>query len=111
MALTSNWKKYTEKFIEKQILTIDRISDKLNTNQVDHWSKISLKEFLMKYSEFFAAIKSKFMGADVSDICEHLAYQFNIVGEAEGIFYKKVYKLKVRETEFDKTLSKKIKRY
>lgn len=44
----------------------------------------------MKYAEFFAAIKSKFMGADVSDIHEHLAYQFNIVGEAEGIFYVEV---------------------
>ena len=30
------------------------------------------------------------MGADVSDIQEHLAYQFNIVGEAEGIFYVEV---------------------
>ena len=27
-----------------------------------------------------------FMEADVSDITEHLAYQFNITGEAEGIF-------------------------
>lgn len=44
----------------------------------------------MKYAEFFASIKSKFMGADVSDIHEHLAYQFNIVGEAEGIFYVEV---------------------
>ena len=30
------------------------------------------------------------MGADVSDISEHLAYQFNIVGEASGIFYVEV---------------------
>lgn len=44
----------------------------------------------MTYAEFFAEIKSKFMGADVSDIEEHLAYQFNIVGEAEGIFYVEV---------------------
>ena len=30
------------------------------------------------------------MDADVSDIQEHLAYQFNITGEAEGIFYAEV---------------------
>lgn len=30
------------------------------------------------------------MEADVSDIKEHLAYQFNITGEASGIFYVKV---------------------
>lgn len=41
----------------------------------------------MTYADFFAEIKAKFMDADISDITEHLAYQFNIVGEAEGIFY------------------------
>lgn len=41
----------------------------------------------MTYAEFFAEIKAKFMGADISGMKEHLAYQFNIVGEAEGIFY------------------------
>ena len=41
----------------------------------------------MKYADFFADIKSRFMEADVSDIHEHLAYQFNITGEAAGIFY------------------------
>ncbi len=44
----------------------------------------------MTYSEFFAEVKSVFMDADVSDVKEHLAYQFNIVGEAEGIFYVEV---------------------
>lgn len=44
----------------------------------------------MTYAEFFAQIKGKFMEADVSGISEHLAYQFNIVGEAEGIFYVEV---------------------
>ena len=44
----------------------------------------------MTYAEFFAEIKSKFMEADVSDISEHLAYQFNITGEASGIFYIEV---------------------
>ena len=41
----------------------------------------------MTYADFFAEIKGRFMEADVSDIKEHLAYQFNITGEASGIFY------------------------
>lgn len=44
----------------------------------------------MTYADFFAEIKSRFLEADVSDIAEHLAYQFNITGEAEGIFYVEV---------------------
>ncbi|MCI6553122.1 MAG: SCP2 sterol-binding domain-containing protein [Lachnospiraceae bacterium] len=45
----------------------------------------------MTYAEFFSSIKNKFMGADVSDIREHLAYQFNIEDEeAGGIFYVEV---------------------
>lgn len=44
----------------------------------------------MTYAEFFAEVKEKFMKADVSDVTEHLAYQFNIIGEAEGIFYVEV---------------------
>lgn len=41
----------------------------------------------MTYAEFFAEVKGKFLDADISDVTEHLAYQFNITGEAEGIFY------------------------
>lgn len=44
----------------------------------------------MTYADFFAEIKARFMEADVSDITEHLAYQFNITGEAAGIFYVEV---------------------
>ena len=45
----------------------------------------------MTYADFFCEIKNKFMGADVSDIREHLAYQFNIEDEeAGGIFYVEV---------------------
>ncbi|HJA94100.1 MAG TPA: SCP2 sterol-binding domain-containing protein [Candidatus Eisenbergiella merdipullorum] len=44
----------------------------------------------MTYADFFAEVKERLMGADVSDIKEHLAYQFNIVGEGEGIFYVEV---------------------
>lgn len=44
----------------------------------------------MTYADFFAEVKGKFMDADVSDVTEHLAYQFNIEGEAGGIFYVEV---------------------
>ena len=44
----------------------------------------------MKYADFFSVFKGRFMGTDVSGITEHLAYQFNITGEAEGIFYIEV---------------------
>ncbi|MBQ9990498.1 MAG: SCP2 sterol-binding domain-containing protein [Lachnospiraceae bacterium] len=45
----------------------------------------------MNYAEFFQEIKSKFAGTDVSDIHEHLAFQFNIEdSEAGGIFYVEV---------------------
>ncbi|HIW50505.1 MAG TPA: SCP2 sterol-binding domain-containing protein [Candidatus Blautia intestinavium] len=44
----------------------------------------------MTYADMFAKVKGMLMDADVSDIQEHLAYQFNITGEAEGIFYAEV---------------------
>ena len=44
----------------------------------------------MTYAEIFSEIKGKFTGADVSDIKEHLAFQFNITGEGSGIFYVEV---------------------
>lgn len=48
------------------------------------------KEEKMTYEEMFADVKGRFAEADVSDITEHLAYQFNITGEAQGIFYVEV---------------------
>lgn len=45
----------------------------------------------MTYADFFYDIKSRFMEADVSDIHEHLAFQFNVVNpECGGIFYVEV---------------------
>lgn len=44
----------------------------------------------MTYAEMFSKVKSMFMGADVSEVKEHLAFQFNVTGEAEGIFYVEV---------------------
>lgn len=60
----------------------------------DRWSKnvesVDEREEIMTYAEMFAKVKGMLMDADVSDIHEHLAYQFNITGEAEGIFYAEV---------------------
>ena len=44
----------------------------------------------MTYADMFSKVKGMLMDADVSDIQEHLEYQFNITGEAEGIFYAEV---------------------
>ena len=45
----------------------------------------------MTYADFFYEIKGKFMGADVRDIHEHLAFQFNIEDEeAGGAFFVEV---------------------
>lgn len=45
----------------------------------------------MTFADFFYDIKGRFMGADVSDIQEHLAFEFNIEdAEAGGAFYVEV---------------------
>ena len=45
----------------------------------------------MTYADFFYDIKGRFMGADVGDIHEHLAFEFNIEDEeAGGAFYVEV---------------------
>lgn len=45
----------------------------------------------MTYTDLFYEIKGKFMGADVSDIREHLAFEFDIEDEeAGGAFYVEV---------------------
>ena len=44
----------------------------------------------MTYEEIVKNVKETFQDADVSGIKEHLAYQFNITGEGEGIFYVEV---------------------
>ena len=44
----------------------------------------------MTYEEMFAKAKALLADADASGIREHLAYQFNITGEAKGAFYLEV---------------------
>lgn len=68
-------------------MTGGRKSDIVKHNKVDRWSKDKMEDIKMTYAEFFSEIKGKFLEADISDITEHLAYQFNITGEASGIFY------------------------
>jgi putative sterol carrier protein len=44
----------------------------------------------MTYEEVFEKFKAMFQDADVSNVQEHLAYQFNITGEGSGAFYAEV---------------------
>ena len=44
----------------------------------------------MTYQEVVEKVRTLFGSADVSNIREHLAYQFNITGDAAGIFYVEV---------------------
>ena len=44
----------------------------------------------MTYEEMFTEVKSLLNRADASGISGHLAYQFNITGEAGGTFYLEV---------------------
>lgn len=44
----------------------------------------------MTFEEMFTQVKEAFQDTDVSGISEHLAYQFNITGDGEGIFYAEV---------------------
>ena len=63
----------------------------------------------MTFETFFEEVKKTLMDADASNITEHLAYQFNITGEAEGIFYVEPYEYYDRDVIFTcsaKTLRK-----
>ncbi len=44
----------------------------------------------MTYEEIVTKVHDTFEGTDVSKVKEHLAYQFNITGAGEGIFYVEV---------------------
>lgn len=44
----------------------------------------------MTYEQLVEEIREIFMKADVSKVEGHIAYQFNIEGEAEGAFYAEV---------------------
>ena len=44
----------------------------------------------MTFQEMFSQVKAMLSDVDVSAIADHLAYQFRITGEAEGVFYAEV---------------------
>lgn len=44
----------------------------------------------MTYEELVQEVREIFSTADVSGVKEHIAYQFNITGEAEGAFYAEI---------------------
>lgn len=44
----------------------------------------------MTYEQLVEEIRTCFQQADVSNVQEHIAYQFNIQGEAEGAFYAEI---------------------
>ncbi len=44
----------------------------------------------MTFETFFEEVKKTLMRADAGSIQEHLAYQFNITGDAAGTFYVEV---------------------
>lgn len=44
----------------------------------------------MTYEEFFSEVKAEFAKRNAANIQEHLAYQFNITGEGQGVFYVEV---------------------
>ena len=44
----------------------------------------------MTFQEMFSQVQAHLADADVSNIQDHLAYQFHIIGEAEGVFYAEV---------------------
>ena len=44
----------------------------------------------MSFEQIFQDVKQRFSDTDVSQITDHLAYQFNITGEGAGSFYVEV---------------------
>ena len=44
----------------------------------------------MTFQEMFSQVKAMLSDVDASAVADHLAYQFRITGEAEGVFYAEV---------------------
>lgn len=82
-------------------MTVGRKSDNF-VNKICRPMVERVKEENMTYADFFAEIKGKFLEADISEVQEHLAFQFNIIGEGSGIFYveAKEGKLSIEPYEF-----------
>lgn len=57
---------------------------------VELWGLKKGRKRKMTYEELVQEIRKVFGTADVSGVKEHIAYQFNITGEAEGAFYAEI---------------------
>lgn len=57
---------------------------------VESWGLQKGRKRKMTYEELVQEIREIFSTADVSGVKEHIAYQFNITGEAEGAFYAEI---------------------
>ena len=55
----------------------------------------------MKYEELIEIIKKAAEKADAGNIQGHVAFQFNVTGEAEGVFYLEVNEGKIRVEPYD----------
>lgn len=55
----------------------------------------------MRYEQIVEEMRKLIAQKDVSKIKQHLAYQFNIVGEGEGIFYLEVVDGKAHVEPYD----------
>ena len=55
----------------------------------------------MTYFELVDAVRAAYAGADASNIKEHVAFQFNVTGEAEGAFYLEIKDGKVFVEPYD----------
>ena len=55
----------------------------------------------MKYEELIETIKKAAAKADAGNIQGHVAFQFNVTGEAEGVFYLEVNEGKIRVEPYD----------
>ncbi len=83
-----------EKCVSLRVNKFDRKSKNIEKSCLDivlDIARIKMMEEVMTYTDLFFEIKGKFMGADVSDIHEHLAFEFDIEDEeAGGAFYVEV---------------------
>ena len=55
----------------------------------------------MKYEDIIEKMREKIAKKDVTCIKNHLAYQFNITGEGEGVFYLEVSEGKAHVEPYD----------
>lgn len=55
----------------------------------------------MKYEELIETIRKAAAKADASSIQSHVAFQFNVTGDAEGVFYLEIKDGKINVEPYD----------